>query len=304
MIGIVVLCEGRHDVAYISLLLENDGYLHYKETVSQMVSPLYEYFSSKISSFPYDSNLLFKRPILPWIMYKQEGQSKNAFYVLLYSMDGLDKPENYNEIIDDFGFQAQPEEDLAQEMLFQDSKLALVFILDADNNGIESRVDLIKERYSENLPVEMNLLGHGEDCIVETQKSIFKAIGCYVLSKEGEEFGNLEDIILPLMKKGNQSIFDEAEKFLSDNEFERKKKQKKVWVIDKTKTEGDFKKSTIGVAGQLDCTGEDNMYIIQNSRFLKGKINGDPKSDDITKFFRKLRALIRKSRVGKGDFHP
>ena len=68
MKGIVILCEGRHDAAFLSVLLECEGYKSYKKIVSEMVKPLSEYFTTKFTQYEYESNQLFERPILPYIM--------------------------------------------------------------------------------------------------------------------------------------------------------------------------------------------------------------------------------------------
>ena len=289
MKGIIILCEGRHDAAFLSVLLECEGYRNYKKTIKEMITPLYEYFTTKFSKYEYESNELFERPILPYIMKKQEGQGE--MFILIYSMDGMNKITNYKEILTDFYFQANENEDFASNLGFQNSIFSLAFILDADDKGIANRVDYIKANYTEIVP-EIENIGHGKDEISATGKKRFKAIGSFILTGNDNEHGNLEDIILPIMEKNNESVFNEAGTYLSNNNFIRHKRGSQI--KDENKTKSDFKKSKIGVVGQLQCSGCNNTDIIRKSNYLNGRICADDKAKEIIEFIKKMRSETNK----------
>ncbi len=291
MKGVIILCEGRHDVAFLSVLLKHEGYTDYKKTIGKMVQPLKEYFITKFERYDYESSQLFNRPVLPWIMEKKEGQSN--MYILLYSMDGLDKIDNYREIINDFYFQANNTEAFAEDNGFQDSTFSIGFIVDADDKGIKSRVDFIKNKFIDILP-DMNGLNHGKEGIKTTNKKRFKAIGCFVLTKQNSDLGNLEDVLLPIMENGNEKLFNEAQLFLTSNHFSRTKIIDNKKVIDENKIKSDLKKSKIGIVGQLELSGQDNTEIILKSSYLQGKIHNDVKSKEIIDFINKLRAETKR----------
>jgi len=170
---------------------------------------------------------------------------------------------------------------------------SLGFILDADKKGIDGQIKYIQEQYKEILPTEFLHLKNGKEGIVHTSHKRIKAIGCYVMTNVGENKGNLEDILLNIMEKGkSKKIFDDAHKFLNDNNFIRYKENSKE--KDENKTESDFKKSKIGIAGQLEFSGHDNTEIILKSSYLQGKIHNDDKSNEIIEFISKLRAEIKR----------
>ena len=136
-----------------------------------MVEPLSDYFMKKFAGYEYESNDLFKRPILPYIMKKRESQGD--MFIQIYSMDGLNKIKNYNEILNEFYYQAGDDEGFASTEGFQDSIFSLAFILDADDKGIQNRVDFIKDNYTDTIP-EIENIGHGKENIVKTQKNDLK----------------------------------------------------------------------------------------------------------------------------------
>jgi len=294
MKGIIIFCEGKSDVAFLSLLIKQIDFKDYKVKVEEMIKPLKEYFISQFDKYEYESNELLKRPILPWIYKKRESQGDNI-YILLYSMDGLGKIDNIKPIIESFIYQQNADETFGDDQLpFSKSILSFAFFIDADNIGIKERVELIKKEFIKYFP-EIEKLGHGKDAIVTTKVKPFKNIGCYVITKEESEYGNLEDVLIPIMEKGKEEeIFNNAENFLKKNNFVRYKPDKKGEKIkDENKTKSDLKKSIIGVAGQLECSGNDNTEIILNSSFLQGKFDNDLKSLEIIEFIKKLRSEIR-----------
>ena len=293
MKGIVILCEGRHDTAFVSKMLEIAGYKHYSSkkniTIDKMEQPLKGLFINKLKNYQYESKRLLQRPILPWIMLKQ-GQGN--VYALIYSMDGIDKKENYKEIIEeitDLNWRPNDEESLASE-LTQENSFSLVFIVDADNKGIEFRVKQIIDNYKNLIP-ELEELGHGSGKIVT--KTDFKAVGCFVLTDSRGVNGNLEDIILPIMKDGNYQIFEDAELFLTKHNFIRYKKDGET--KDELKTASDFKKSVIGIAGQIDNSGFSNNEIIKQTKFLnKDKMKQSDIVKDFISYINKIRNLTKK----------
>jgi len=291
MKGIIIVCEGTSDVAYLSFLLKSIGYDNYKIVIEKMIKPLKEFFISQFQQYEYKSNELLKRPILPWIMKKKESQTET--YVLLYSIDGLFKIDNIKQVIKSFFYQGNENETFGNDQTpFFDSTFALTFFVDADDKGILERTEYIKEKFIDIFPEIINLK-HNIEGIVRTDKKPFKNISCYILTDNNNKFGNLEDILIPIMAKGkSEKLFKDAEKYLDENNFVRFKEQSKE--INENKTKSDFKKSKIGIAGQLECSGNDNTEIILNSGFLDGKIDTDSKSQDIIKLLSKIRSEIKK----------
>ena len=106
--AILLLCEGKTDVAFLRRLLEIDNYQDYKEIVGNMPKPLGlkgnnnnkskgSYFINKLRTYQYNSANLRDSPILPLILRRTQGQSDT--YAFLYDMNGMDRVDNYKEIM-------------------------------------------------------------------------------------------------------------------------------------------------------------------------------------------------------------
>ena len=282
--AIIALCEGKTDVAFLRQLLLSDDYRDYVEIVSKIRQPLglggnqtgESYFINKLKTYEYDSSELRDRPLLPFILRRTEGQSDT--YVLLYDMNGMDRTQNYREIIDDFDELGNPFKTSTPRV-----DAAIAFIYDLDDKTIADRLQHIQETYIDLIPELKDI----SESIKVTNSKKYKSIGYYFLKKEDEEVGNLEDIILPLMRKGNENVFDKAADFLNSNGFIRLKKDKSK---NENKTQSDFNKSLIGTVGQLEHSGLGNADIIKLTSMLnKDKFNNSQQCQAIIKFFSEMR---------------
>lgn len=279
MTGILIICEGKQDVAYISLLLELMGFSEYAKVISDFDQPLQKFFLQQVKGFEYDNNRLRKGPNLP-IIYRQLKNHQQ--FAIVYSIDGLrniDKAkhviQNYRTAIE-FGLKGSSEMSI---------NLSLCILMDADDVGIEERVNQMKEEYRDTVK-NIDEVSHNQ--VIEEE--FYKQFGCYIFSKGEEEKGNLEDILLEAlsMNKDFKSKIESGEKFLDAFTFERMVKKKRGKVLDEKKTLSDKKKSIISVSGQFDYSGLDNSDLIRKNKTLKGMLGGHKKSQEIISLFEKL----------------
>lgn len=289
--AVIALCEGKTDVAFLRRLLEADHYKDYIEIVSEMPHPFGlgrngkrgSYFINKLRTYNYDSSRLRDRPILPIILRRTQGQSDT--FLFLYDMNGMNRIENYREIIMDFnGLTAMAASDNTYvQAKMTKIHIAIAFIYDLDKKTSTNRIQYIKDNYADLIP-ELQYLSESNQI---TNSKNYKSIGYHFLKKDDKDIGNLEDIILPLMKTGNENQFDKADDFLTSNGFIRLKKDHSK---DDNKTQSDFKKSLIGTVGQLEHSGLGNADIIKLTSMLnKGKFNTSQQCQSIIKFFREMR---------------
>lgn len=199
--AIILLCEGKTDVAFLRRLLEVDNYQDYKEIVGNMPKPLGlggnnnnkskgSYFINKLRTYQYDSANLRDSPILPLILRRTQGQSDT--YAFLYDMNGMDRVDNYKEIIKDFqklSRKSLQPDDFAISHLKMD--VALAFIYDIDDKSSRERVEYIKAIFSDTIE-EIQYLGEDRPII---DSKHFKGVGYYFLCDEQSGKGNLEDLI-------------------------------------------------------------------------------------------------------------
>ncbi|MBL0687404.1 MAG: hypothetical protein JJV94_06240 [Sulfurospirillum sp.] len=120
-----------------------------------------------------------------------------------------------------------------------------LYFFDADDKGISTRMDEINEE------LELNdKLSHSEIKEIDSYEW-----GCYIFHKD-KDSGDLEDIILDLMKPNNETIFENSLSFLDKNIQKKYKDKVKI------------KKSIISVAGQLQFSGVNNSVIISKSDYI------------------------------------
>lgn len=259
---ISVLCEGPHDVAFIAKVLKISGFKSNEST--------------KLAKFPSPMNSLFKTEAtktnieelnfaeLRQTLLPSATLQKGDIYLFLYALGGDTRKDNRNKILKQFLSFIPKESEISS--LPENTTLSIVYFFDADDMGIDGRIKLLNTEIEETL--EQKPFDRNGD--MKTIKGL--KIGCYIFSEN--ETGKLENIVLPLMKQGNEQIFDDAKQFIDTN-------------YDNKRDKGyDFHKASIGIAGQLQKSGSTNTVIIAQSDFLsKEKIMNNSKCIEIIAFF-------------------
>jgi hypothetical protein len=281
MKSMLLICEGKHDVAFLKVILEKKlNFRNYTVNVQDIQEPIGGYLLSQIQGYEYDENRLRDGPKLPIILENKRGQ--NTFFAILYAIDGLNSSgvksakkviKDYYHIIN-FG-RKHPEH-------YKPAEMSLGFVFDADKDGIENRVQWVKEQFSEAY-IDLSELNN-DDVIKHT---VFSGIGLYILAND-EGIGNLESILLPIYSKGLKDQAEHIEKFLNDNQFERKHNG----IKHDDKTESDKKKSIFAILGQFEYSGFANAELIFRSSRIGGLLNGEPQIDKIESFMKKLKSII------------
>jgi len=295
--AVIALCEGKTDVAFLRRLLEADHYKDYIEIVSEMPHPFGlgrnekrgSYFINKLRTYNYDSSRLRDRPILPIILRRTQGQSDT--FLFLYDMNGMNRTENYRKIITDFNMLTamSASAEIYVQAKMTKTHIALAFTYDLDKKTTTNRLQHIYDNYADLIP-ELKHLSESKQI---TNSKDYKSIGYYFLKKDNEQAGNLEDIILPLMKKDNKVVFQNAETFLNSNGEFIRYKETNPSEKDDNKTQSDLKKSLIGTVGQLEHSGLGNADIIKLTSMLnKGKFKTSVQCQAIIKFFHEMRKAL------------
>ncbi|MBL0687051.1 MAG: hypothetical protein JJV94_04405 [Sulfurospirillum sp.] len=139
-----------------------------------------------------------------------------------------------------------------------------LYFFDADDKGISTRVKEINEELKLN-----DKLSHSE--IKEIDSCEW---GCYIFHKD-KDSGDLEDIILDLMKPNNETIFNNSSSFLTNNPLDEKRCRRFK-----------EKKSIISIAGQLQFSGVNNSVIISKSDYITcTDISDNEQCQEIIKLF-------------------
>jgi hypothetical protein len=284
---ITVLCEGPHDVAFISRILKTIGYVSFEHVkIGEYPFPMNKLIGKEIPKINIEElNLTeLRRNLLPHNTLHREDN-----YIFLYSLGGDSKRESRQKMLQellDF-ITAKPGE---FEVLPKDTKLSLLYFFDADEGGIDARINQINEEIKGAVPeIEDSLFkNHTDTSFISKLK-----VGNFIFS-ETDGKGKLEDILLPLMREQNTMIFSEAQSFLEKHHDDHRVKRLKVVVdengeIIEKRVKGDpfdKKKSLIGAVGQLQKSGKSNVVCISDTDYLSlEKIRNNEKCLELISFF-------------------
>jgi len=272
---VVLLCEGKTDVAFIRrLAMDLDDYKDYKEIIKDIHKPLSSYFIDKVKNYDYDSSNLRDRPLLPLILRRTEGQSDN--FLLLYDMNGMYRTKNYREILNDFK-ELSSTESGGFESRGPQIKSAIGIIYDLDDKSREERLEYIKNNYKEVIS-EIQYLKENQTIV--NANSITGAVGYHLLMDNNCK--DLEDIIIPLIKTNNKQVVEDAKTFLDEQ---------KESVSKDSSFNG--KKSQIGVIAQLERSGLHNADFIKlTSLFNTDVMKRNKVCTDLLEFIQGLRKKV------------
>lgn len=285
---ILALLEGPHDVAFVYRILKEIGFKSTKKIIKDLPSPLNLYLSNP-RQFQSASFHDMKIGSVQQSFFPKEVLEKDENTLLLFSSGGVTQSEIRKKIISQFNAIKEVGDDGSEDNE-KDLSISILYLLDAEQEGMTFRLKAIADEIKEAMEyVDDNL---------DLKNSNFYKIddidfGVYIFSKPGEEVGRLEDILLPLMKKDNDDIYQDATAFLSKinnyNLFKGKTNNADVELI--TKVDGEkfnYEKSLIGTVGQLQTSGKSNVQVIREGSYLTSeKILNDDNCKEIIAFFEK-----------------
>lgn len=268
---VFAICEGHQDVVFLYRLFCADGFKSYKEKIADFPRPISNYLKKSLEYTNTDLEKLKlnetrQKPI------PQEVLSRDETLALLYGIGGADKKDirrNMLESIADISIPLASERALYPGETLQ---YTLIYFFDADDIGVKAREQSIKEEIyavtGEQVPGLIS--GSGLQSIKGLR------VGCYIFAKD-DGYGKLEDILIPLMREGNEDIFQKAVDFLMLKDESRLTRLKLVKNTDgeleekysTKKHDFDEKKSQIGIVGQLQVSGKSNTVIIRDTDYIK-----------------------------------
>lgn len=264
---IAVLCEGPHDVAFLNKILKSRGFVANESTaLGEYPAPMANLLTEAAKNANVEELNIqsVRRILIPTHVLK-----RNNDYLFLYSMGGDGQKDNRLNLLQQFKDRIPAEGEYSE--LPKDTTLGIAYFWDADQKGIESRL----EELATELEIEVFSNENGSIILNEGLK-----IGGYVFAAAEETTGDLEDILLPLMWEGNEQLFESAQNFLQVNYDEKKLGKLKLRINEtqdivekrESKKKKAFKynekKSLIGVVGQTQNSGKGNSPIINDCDFI------------------------------------
>ena len=260
-----ILTEGTHDAAFVYRILKTNGFSTYNELIKDYPQPLNDFLSRDILnvSIPEVKIQEARSRFLPaYVMNRDDN------LILIYSIGGEIKVDIRISLIKALNALNEPDRDAIQ--VIPDTSISVLYFFDADNLGTEARMNqVIKEckkvfkkvDFKENYdPAEFHLF---EDI----------QVGAYIFTKPDTDEGMLEDVLLPLMRDGNDDIFQAAEDFLAINHtcnlFKDSLELEGTGQILKVNGEKySHKKSLVGTVGQLRKSGKSNAVCISDAEYI------------------------------------
>ena len=261
---ISVLCEGPHDVAFITKIFKSTGFKS-NETlkIDQFPSPINQLILTEIAKTDV-KNLNIQE--LRYSIIPSATLQKESTYLFLYSLGGDTKTEARQKFLGDLLALVPKEGEIS---IAPDANLGVLYFFDSDNKGVAIRVEELNVEIQK-VVGKKPFKNHLETHLVDGLK-----IGCLIFTNDDNNFGKLEDILIPLMKTQNDSIFEDAETYL-----------RKHFSEERSKKNYDSKKSTIGIVGQLQKSGSSNVVCIGQTDYINNeKIDANQKCVEIIKYF-------------------
>lgn len=253
MIIKVVFCEGVHDIAYIEKIMKTYEYKEYLKKVEDYPHPL----NWMIKENAAKTNILKgKDSTIP-----MSGLIKDDILILFHQMEGDSSKDKVKKLIKQYRMNK-----IALDIENPDNIEQFEFYLfyDADELGVQGRLEEIRATFGL------------ENAILQGGKCYFEdvVLGTYIFHDPSDEKkgGTLEDQILRLMYKDNEKIFSDAKEFLDKNELPAERRKKYDSYKDQYRGKDrnyHFKKSVIGISGQLQFSGVHNTVIIESSDYIK-----------------------------------
>lgn len=261
---IIVFCEGDHDIAFLSRILQVYGFSVYNEKVEDFTKPFDKLYIEALSKSVKikERRFEFQRPDkqVPYSVL-----NKDNTLIIFHNMGGDGSIEKYSqEVVHKY---IQLNDEMIREVQGYDKlDYRFLYFLDADDEGVTSRL------------VEMNNLlsfvnNELKHCNIE-QKEDYE-VGCYIFHdiEHTKLHGKLENLLLDLMTPKNEEIFKKSSEFLEQNILDNSRQRRFVCTYEKEEPKGSIQfkkeKSQISIAGQLQFSGASNSVIIANSDYIK-----------------------------------
>ncbi len=282
-----VLCEGPHDVAFLYRILKTEGYVNFGSKIADFPAPINRYLLTSLSRISFDDLSIEEARKLP---LPSEAMYYNDSYLLLFALGGDSKKGVRQEILKKINSLVAVSDDAINPG--EGIEFSLLYFFDADDKGVSNRLAGLKNEITEVLGII------NDSAFFETNGGISNIngvkYGAYIFSSS-EEKGKLENILVPLMKKDNETLFEKADEYLS---LKDEKRLRKLEISSNngelTENRGkkltfDPMKSQICIAGQLQNSGKSNVVIIKDCDYITmDKIKQSEKCNEIIEFFRKI----------------
>lgn len=305
--AIFVFCEGPHDVAFVSNVLQviNKFKEIGKKSITELPHPLQKHYVNK--NYEYEPITDIQGVVDPYMPKSVLMDKDEKAYFILYPCGGLGNIKSWNrqkeknlqvpkeieklkQVITDelekIKFREELSETKKLSFNYKNKEIPIVemiavepvfgFVVDADDDLAEARLKQIKENYEKYFGDRtFNIQGVNE---WNTEKNL----GLFIFHREADKKGSLEDLVVNLLQEKETYTkffphFESKIQITSPNDKEH---------LSAVKIKRD--KSALCSSGQHSYAGSSLAVILADSDkvFLdESKIESDPQCQAIAKFF-------------------
>lgn len=257
----IIMVEGPHDGAFISKVMQVNGYKTCKKPIGKYTPAFVaQYLSGQYKNAPVDElNLQSVRQQIVFPSYSLlRGEEE---MMLIFQMGGDGRGDKRKKLVGDiFSFLRSS---MTTEAVADSGKITFVYEFDADEEGVEARLHQVTHEIKEIDEAFPGITVNGS--YVESAGIRW---GAYIF-ENGSGNGRLEDIILPMMEQDNDDVAGCAKEYVD--------KRCTFKLFQTVKPTPHALKARVGVMGQLEKAGSANSAIIEQSSYLTDeKIKGSP----------------------------
>ncbi len=274
MKAVFVFCEGETDIAFLSrVLLASGDFIRDKSAVKDFPEPINGILVNRFKKQRVeDVNARQYFKITPPVLWDALRAVHDGNDIRLWFFNA--GTQYAHQAVGQFIREVRALVKDAQERdsSCPVSSLAFAFLYDADDEGDDVKVAQWRVNYNETFMDEKPAAVAGWQPIDASAKI---QMGLHILCGHGQTTGDLEDIVLPLMKAQDGLLYDEASAFVDTH-----------WSSDKTKNK---RKASITAAGQVHCPASSMAVILRDTPHLDpASLNQDPACQKIVTFFRNV----------------
>lgn len=248
----ILMAEGPHDGAFISKVMQVNGYKTYKKPIGSY-SPQFvaKYLIGQYKNAPVDElNLQSVRQQIIFPSYSLVLEEKEM--LLIFQMGGDGREDKRKKLVGDiYGFLRST---ITMEELADSGKITFVYEFDADEDGVDARLQQVTREIK-----QIDIAFPGLTANASYVESNGIRWGSYIF-ENGSGKGKLEDIVLPMMEQDNDDVAKCARDFV-EKRFSFK-------LFQTVKPTSYPEKARVGIMGQLEKAGSANPAIIEQSSYL------------------------------------
>ena len=256
------MVEGPHDGAFISKVMQVNGYKTFSKHIGDYQPPMIaNYLIGQYKNAPVSE--LNMQSIRQQILFPSYALAMDNELMLVFNMGGDRRDDKRKKLVTELrDFFISPLSRMAGYVSTDDT-ITFIYEFDADKDGVDVRLRQASDEIRQIDAAFTGFLSNGSYIVSEGVRW-----GVFVFA-DVNGTGKLEDIILPMMESGNEDIAKSAKDFVD---------MKDSFALFQTeKSTKDPQKARIGVMGQLQKAGCATPAIIEQSSFLTDeKIKANP----------------------------